>query len=249
MSPQAPTLFPTSLISPTIQAQLPEGYKLRPLEITDYSKGFYDCLAGLTVVGKVSEQSFQQTFEQMRRCGDVYHIVVIEELAERRIVATGTLIVEQKFLRGCAKAGHIEDIVVHDSQRGKKFGIRLIDQLKHIGTMVGCYKLLLTCSESNEAFYGKSGFVRKDLHMAVYLNNDSTPAAAATATPVVLPITATPTSTTSIASSSSTTALGAATVNSNSITDTTPTTTAMPVKARTVSIEVLSASMESIMVK
>jgi glucosamine-phosphate N-acetyltransferase len=103
MSPQAPTLFSTSLISPTIQAQLPEGYKLRPLEITDYSKGFYDCLAGLTVVGKVSEQSFQQTFEQMRRCGDVYHIVVIEELAERRIVATGTLIVEQKFLRGCAK--------------------------------------------------------------------------------------------------------------------------------------------------
>ncbi|KAK3814623.1 MAG: acyl-CoA N-acyltransferase [Linnemannia gamsii] len=219
MSPQPPTLFSPSLISTTIQAQLPSGYKLRPLEITDYTKGFYGCLAGLTVVGKVSEHSFQQTFEQMRRCEGVYHIVVIEDLAASRIVATGTLIVEQKFLRGCAKAGHIEDIVVHDSQRGKKFGIRLIDQLKHIGTMVGCYKLLLTCSEGNEAFYGKSGFVRKDLHMAVYLNNDSSTssvAAPVVAVPVVVP-----------------------TTSSEATTST----------ARTVSIEALSASMESIMVK
>ncbi|KAG0277477.1 Glucosamine-phosphate N-acetyltransferase-like protein [Linnemannia exigua] len=257
MSPQPPTLFSPSLISTDIQGQLPLGYKLRPLEITDYTKGFYDCLAGLTVVGKVSEQSFQQTFEQMRRCEGVYHIVVIEDLAASRIVATGTLIVEQKFLRGCAKAGHIEDIVVHDSQRGKKFGIRLIDQLKHIGTMVGCYKLLLTCSESNEAFYGKSGFVRKDLHMAVYLNNDSTTTASVAAPVVVVPVVAPTTS--SEATTSTAAILGAATTmttnNSNSIvnnnnnnnnniphTDTTP-------KVRTVSIEALSASMESIMVK
>ncbi|KAK3823691.1 MAG: acyl-CoA N-acyltransferase [Linnemannia elongata] len=268
MSPQPATLFSSTLISSTVQAQLPEGYRIRPLEITDYSKGFYDCLAGLTVVGKVSEQSFVQTFEQMRRCENVYHIVVIEELDQCRIVATGTLIVEQKFLRGCAKAGHIEDIVVHDSQRGKKFGIRLIDQLKHIGTMVGCYKLLLTCSESNEVFYNKSGFVRKDLHMAVYLNNDTTTTTSASAASVAVPITAAPaapaapatpsTSTTTptcapVAPSSSSSVvavLGAAT-GSNSITDTTtaPITTTSTPKARTVSIEALSASMESIMVQ
>ncbi|KAG9071427.1 Glucosamine-phosphate N-acetyltransferase-like protein [Linnemannia hyalina] len=257
MSPQPPTLFSSSLISSTIQAQLPEGYSIRPLEITDYSKGFYDCLAGLTVVGKVSEQSFIQTFEQMRRCENVYHIVVIEELAQHRIVATGTLIVEQKFLRGCAKAGHIEDIVVHDSQRGKKFGIRLIDQLKHIGTMVGCYKLLLTCAESNEVFYNKSGFVRKDLHMAVYLNNDTTTTTtSASAAPVAVPITAataTPSTSTcaptAFSSSSSVAAILGAATNSNSITDITTTTTTSTPKARTVSIGALNASMESIMVK
>ncbi|KAF9988357.1 Glucosamine-phosphate N-acetyltransferase-like protein [Modicella reniformis] len=171
MSPRHQALFSSSLISPQVQAQLPEGYLMRPLEVADYHKGFYDCLAGLTVVGKVSEQTFQQTFEAMFRCQSVYHIVVIEDIRQSRIVATGTLIVEQKFLRGCGKAGHIEDIVVHDSQRGKKFGIRLIDQLKYIGTQVGCYKLLLTCSESNEPFYEKSGFQRKDLHMALYLNS------------------------------------------------------------------------------
>ncbi|KAG9321737.1 hypothetical protein KVV02_005083 [Mortierella alpina] len=170
MTPQSTMLFSPALISSTVQAQLPEGYLMRPLEFADYSKGYYDCLAGLTVVGEISEEAFQETFEKMKRCDGVYHVVVIEDLVQARIVATGTLVVEQKFLRGCAKAGHIEDIVVHDSQRGKKFGIRLIDQLKHIGTEVGCYKLLLTCSEGNEPFYEKSGFQRKDLHMAQYLN-------------------------------------------------------------------------------
>ncbi|KAG0323934.1 Glucosamine-phosphate N-acetyltransferase-like protein [Podila horticola] len=194
MSPQTQALFSPELISATVQSQLPEGYLMRPLEITDYNKGFYDCLAGLTVVGKVSESSFQETFAAMLRAETVYHIVVIEDLHESRIVATGTLIVEQKFLRGCGKAGHIEDIVVHDSQRGKKFGIRLIDQLKHIGTAIGCYKLLLTCSETNEPFYEKSGFLRKDLHMAQYLNQSPPPCATVME---VVPITAVPSTTTS----------------------------------------------------
>lgn len=35
---------------------------------------------------------------------------MIEELAEKRIVATGTLIVEQKFLRGCAKVNYYKQI-------------------------------------------------------------------------------------------------------------------------------------------
>ncbi|KAF9286244.1 Glucosamine-phosphate N-acetyltransferase-like protein [Mortierella alpina] len=186
MTPQPTMLFSPTLISSTVQAQLPEGYLLRPLEFTDYSKGYYDCLAGLTVVGEVSEEAFQETFEKMKRCDGVYHVVVIEDLVQSRIVATGTLVVEQKFLRGCAKAGHIEDIVVHDSQRGKKFGIRLIDQLKHIGTEVGCYKLLLTCSEGNEPFYEKSGFQRKDLHMAQYLNKPSAPSQQQQPQPVLL---------------------------------------------------------------
>ncbi|KAG0231269.1 Glucosamine-phosphate N-acetyltransferase-like protein [Actinomortierella wolfii] len=163
----ASTLFSPSLISPEVQSQLPEGYLMRPLEMTDYEK------AGLTVVGNVSAETFRSCFENMRRAPGVYHTVVIEDLAQSRIVASGTLIVEQKFIRGGGKAGHIEDIVVHDSQRGKKFGIRLIDQLKYLANQLGCYKLLLTCSESNEPFYEKSAFARKDLHMALYLSSST----------------------------------------------------------------------------
>lgn len=60
-------------------------------------------------------------FDLLKQQGTAY-IVVIEE--DSRIVASATLLVEYKFLRECGLVGHIEDVVVHDSQRGNKLGIR-----------------------------------------------------------------------------------------------------------------------------
>lgn len=49
-------LFSTSLISPEVVAQLPEGYTCRPLQRGDYHNGFLDVLRVLTTVGDVTEQ-------------------------------------------------------------------------------------------------------------------------------------------------------------------------------------------------
>ncbi len=60
----------------------------------------------------------------MKKRNDQYFVIVIEELSSSKIVASGTVLVEKKFIRGCGSVGHIEDIVVHDSQRGKSYGKR-----------------------------------------------------------------------------------------------------------------------------
>ena len=39
-------------------------------------------------------------------------------------MATGTLLVELKFHRGCGSVGHIEDVVVDAAHRGSKLGLR-----------------------------------------------------------------------------------------------------------------------------
>ena len=36
---------------------------------------------------------------------------------------------ELKFIRGCAKCGHIEDVVVDSSYRGLRLGLRVIEAL------------------------------------------------------------------------------------------------------------------------
>lgn len=57
----------------------------------------------------------------MKRKGSSF-VIVIEE--QGIIVACATLLVEHKFLRECGNVGHIEDVVVHDSQRGKGLGLK-----------------------------------------------------------------------------------------------------------------------------
>lgn len=103
-------------------------------------------------------------------------------------MACATLMVEYKFLRECGIVGHIEDVVVHDSQRGKKLGIRfedgnlfvfmnfdltnysirLIEQLHHIAQTAKCYKTILNCNENNIPFYEKCQLKQTDVQMTRY---------------------------------------------------------------------------------
>jgi hypothetical protein len=41
-----------------------------------------------------------------------------------RILGTAALIVERKFIHGCGKVGHIEDVVVDEKARGGRIGQR-----------------------------------------------------------------------------------------------------------------------------
>ncbi|KAI9297045.1 glucosamine 6-phosphate N-acetyltransferase [Neoconidiobolus thromboides FSU 785] len=161
------SLFTESLISPEVKEALPKGYVMRPLELGDYDKGYIQCLSQLTVTGNVTRQMFNDNYERILKAGN-YYSLVIEDTEQKKIVAAGTLLTECKFIRSCGLAGHIEDIVVHDSQRGKKLGLRVIDALKYIGVKVGCYKIILNCSESNVPFYEKCGFKVKDFQMTIY---------------------------------------------------------------------------------
>ncbi|KAI8613397.1 hypothetical protein BC830DRAFT_1170277 [Chytriomyces sp. MP71] len=51
-------LFSPTLISPDVTNALKEGYKVRPLELGDYDKGFLTTLGSLTTVGPVSKHEF-----------------------------------------------------------------------------------------------------------------------------------------------------------------------------------------------
>ncbi|KAJ1822871.1 Glucosamine-phosphate N-acetyltransferase-like protein [Coemansia sp. RSA 2599] len=160
-------LFDGTILGSSVASMIPEGHIIRPLELTDYRKGYTECLSNLTIVGEVTEQMFGETFEDMQRTGN-YLIVVIEDLAAQKIVASGSLIIEQKFLRGCGRVGHIEDIVVAKGQQGKRFGFTIIKQLLELADATGCYKSILDCSAENVGFYEKCGLENKGVQMAVY---------------------------------------------------------------------------------
>jgi len=78
-----------------------------------------------------------------------YYVISIVDRATDKIVATGSLFIERKFLRGLGSVGHIEDIAVSKDMQGKKLGLRVIQTLVAISEKVGCYKTILNCSDEN----------------------------------------------------------------------------------------------------
>ncbi|CAN6454107.1 unnamed protein product [Victoria cruziana] len=145
-------------------------FHVRRLEVSDYEKGFIDLLSQLTVCPPVSLDEFRARFMEIEALGDDHVVCVAENADQGRLVATGSVFVERKFVRGCGKVGHIEDVVVDSASRGMRLGKRVIGFLSDHARSVGCYKLILDCSPDNTGFYELCGFVQKELQMAMYFN-------------------------------------------------------------------------------
>lgn len=136
-------LFAHSLISPEILSVLPEGYLARPLRRSDYHLGYLDVLRVLTTVGDISEAMWNERYDYLYKRNDEYYMIVICD-GTGKIVGTGSLIVERKFIHTLGLVGHIEDIAVAQDQQGKKLGLRIIQTLDYVAEKVGCYKVRLS---------------------------------------------------------------------------------------------------------
>ncbi|KZV28433.1 glucosamine 6-phosphate N-acetyltransferase-like [Dorcoceras hygrometricum] len=143
-------------------------FQIRKLEITDKNKGFIELLQQLTVCDSISDEAFRERFYELAKCGDEHIICVIEDYCSGKIVATGSVFIEKKFIRNCGKVGHIEDVAVDSLVRGKQLGKRIVDFLSDHARAMGCYKVILDCSVENIPFYEKCGFKKKEIQMVKY---------------------------------------------------------------------------------
>ncbi|KAJ7976125.1 glucosamine 6-phosphate N-acetyltransferase-like [Quillaja saponaria] len=145
-----------------------QEFRVRKLELSDKSKGFIELLQQLSLCDSVSDKEFEDRFRELSSLGDDHVICVIEDPGSGKIVATGSVFIEKKFLRNCGKVGHIEDVVVDSSARGMNLGKKVIGFLTDHARAIGCYKVILDCSLENRIFYEKCGFKQKEIQMVMY---------------------------------------------------------------------------------
>ena len=138
---------------------------LRNLEPNDYYKKYLNLLDQLTEVNpeKITYNDFNDFVNNL----NVTHKIIVFE-KDNTILATGTLIIENKIIHGISKVGHIEDIVVDKSLRGLGVGKNMISYLSELAELENCYKIILNCKESNIGFYKKCGFEKKEVEMVKY---------------------------------------------------------------------------------
>ena len=133
-------LFSSTLISPEVISLLPSDYTIRPVRRSDYQRGFLDVLRVLTTVGEISVEQWNKRYDWIASRNDEYYLLVVCDGTDR-VVGTGSLIVERKFIHELGLVGHIEDIAVEKGQQGKKLGLRIIQALDYVAAQVGCYKV------------------------------------------------------------------------------------------------------------
>lgn len=146
-------LFPSALISPEVISALPTDYTIRPLRRSDYQRGYLDVLRVLTTVGEITEEQWNRRYDWIRSRNDEYYMLVVCDGADR-VVGTGSLIVERKFIHSLGMVGHIEDIAVEKGQQGKKLGLRIIQALDFVAAQVGCYKVCFARSDVGRFLFG-----------------------------------------------------------------------------------------------
>ncbi|XP_020089653.1 probable glucosamine 6-phosphate N-acetyltransferase 2 [Ananas comosus] len=141
---------------------------IRRLEISDHAKGFVELLGQLSPCPALSADDFRDRFGELAALGDDHLVCVAEDPRSGRIVATGSVFVERKFLRGGGKVGHVEDVVVDAAARGLGLGHRVLRYLSDYAKAAGCYKVILDCTPELKGFYEKCGFEERNIQMALY---------------------------------------------------------------------------------
>lgn len=157
-------LKPDSAIPQQLCTISGEELLFRTLQRDDCELGYMQLLGQLTSVTE-NPVAFRQQFDRLT---PEYIIIVVEHVGTKKIVGTGTLLLEKKFIRNFGHVGHIEDIVVDSQFRRCGVGFTLVNTLSELGRKLGCYKTILDCSHQNQTFYEKCGFENRGVQMSVY---------------------------------------------------------------------------------
>jgi glucosamine-phosphate N-acetyltransferase len=140
-----------------------EHYYFRKLMVQDYNSNYFELLSQLS---PTSKPTYNEWITFVTNLNPTQHqVVVVVSHETDKIVATGTVFIEQKVIRNMGKVAHIEDVVVDSGFRGKGIGKELITYLQDIALTQSVYKITLDCLDKNAAFYEKCGFEKNGCQM------------------------------------------------------------------------------------
>ena len=140
-------------------------FSIRHIDDTDINNEYIKLLGQLTQIDSLDKT---KTFDFLRSLNKNHAVFIMEDYDTSKIVASGTILIENKLIHNNGKIGHIEDIVVDHTYRGYGLGKKIIDYLSQYAKNEGCYKCILDCSKDNIGFYEKCGYDNKGAQMSMY---------------------------------------------------------------------------------
>ena len=135
--------------------------KIRILNENDYEEYF-------KLINIFRETSFtrEDFINNLFKINNNSSIWVIE--LNNKLIGTGTILYEYKFIHNISKIAHIEDICIDNNYRGKNYGKFLMNHLIDVAMKEDCYKVTLYCKEDLEKFYKSCNMEKNGIQMVIY---------------------------------------------------------------------------------
>jgi glucosamine-phosphate N-acetyltransferase len=137
-------------------------------KLTDLKNQYIELMSELTVCEQLDNETFYRKLKEIDSMGKIIIACKSTDGDSVEIVGSGTIIIEPKIIRGTKSVGHIEDIVVKSSYRGKKIAQSILNELKEYAKISDCYKVILDCDEKVCPVYMSNGFETKGIQMGLY---------------------------------------------------------------------------------
>lgn len=128
--------------------------ELRPA-LFDICTGLFETLGCMSPSPELKTEKAKEILKKMNTQGSRVFVAIG---TDKKILASITLMIEHKLIRGGSKAAHIEDVVTHTFARGQGIARALIEQAISMAKEEGCYKIVLDSCHALKEFYEKRGF-------------------------------------------------------------------------------------------
>jgi len=132
---------------------------IRKIKNEDYTN-FLILLNKFRPIGDINKEEFEDILKKI----STNSIIFVMEY-NNKLIGSVKLMIEQKIFHNMAIYGHIEDVIVDPTYRGKKLGKKLIEHVKNYCKEHNFYKIKLTCDPKIKGFYEKSEFKTNGIDM------------------------------------------------------------------------------------
>ena len=128
---------------------------IRKIQKKDLFNGFLQSLDALRKTSDLNPKKAEKIFNKISENPNQAIYVAIKD---SKVIGATTIIIEQKFIHGGSKVGHIEDVVVAKEFQGKGIGQKIVKSMLKYAQDQGCYKTILDCTDELIPFYESIGF-------------------------------------------------------------------------------------------
>jgi len=140
-------------------------YSVSELVGDDLERDLEDFLLSLENLSPTENLTLDHAKEILSKINLQNGHIYVAKTSEGNIIGATTLLVEQKFIHGGGRVGHIEDVSVRKGHEGRGVGSSLVKRALDEARIFGCYKVILDCSDENIPFYERLGFYLQEKEM------------------------------------------------------------------------------------